>query len=539
MRGSRRPTTGGAKRASVVLAIAALLLVGAAADQVQAAPSAGAAPASAAHRLRPSAVPPVSAVSSSWYCSAATAATPAQADTSASGASTTSSSPPTTAPAATPAPAGKGGKAGKTAAAGATKRASKTASKPKAPATSASLLLANAGERPVQASVTTAVAGARPRQSAVTLPAHGQAVVPESLAGGHDVAASVAVEGGGVAVEQRLSTGSGASTVPCASAPSQHWYFASGSTAQGDRLLVSLYNPLATDAIVDVSFATDKGVARPGDDQGVVVPAGSQVVLDVGAHVQLRPVVATAVSVRLGRVVAYESQIGTGSRSGVALALGAPSAATAWHFPAGLVAPGTQEALDVFNPGGEPADVRIGLQLTSGQAEPLRVRVGPDAVLHLPLDKEHRIPGGVPFAAVVRSTNGVGVVAERSVLDGSPGHLQGRTATLGGHRATTWVFAAGPAPGGGASLVVEDPGRAAVHVSVSRLDGTEAVPVPGMSEVAVSPGRPTTLALGKSLIGPELSQPLVVTGTGPVVVEEDASAPGGKGVTAVLGEPAG
>ena len=55
----------------------------------------------------------------------------------------------------------------------------------------------------------------------------------------------------------------GWSTAPCASRIASQWAFAGGSTTTGNTLTLSLYNPTATEAVVNVSFLTGQGSTRP------------------------------------------------------------------------------------------------------------------------------------------------------------------------------------------------------------------------------------------------------------------------------------
>ncbi|MGH9066244.1 MAG: DUF5719 family protein [Acidimicrobiales bacterium] len=513
----RSPPTDGRRRLTAVLVIIALLVGAAAVDQVQGPAQAATAPV-VNRSGSPTAVAPVSALSSSWYCQVATAASPPAGGNGST--STTGVPKPAQAP---------------------TKSKSQSQSKSKAPGRArASILLANTGAAPVHGTVSTGSGRSR-RSMAVTVPAMGHVLVDESkLSAAPDVAATVALDGGGVAVQQRLTGpgGTSTSTSNCASAPSAHWYFASGSTAGGDQLLVSLYNPLPTSAIADLSFATDKGRFVPSDDQGIVVPGGQQVVLDVGLHVQQRPIVATHVHVRLGRLVASETEIGKAAPGpGTWMALGAPATARTWHFPAGLVAKGAGEHLDLFNPSSSPAKVKVALGLASGSAEPIQLSVPPRSVVDLAAASQHRIPPGTLFALVVSSVNDVGIVAQRSITDTAPRGQRGRASMIGGQPARQWALAGGAASPNGWELVVADnPGPRPATVSVVLLDGDGAA-APGLGAVVVPPGRPVLLPLSKHLTAAQRQLPMVVSSTRPVLVEQDLSPAGGKGLSTVLGEP--
>ena len=61
-----------------------------------------------------------------------------------------------------------------------------------------------------------------------------------------------------IAVERRVTnaTGTQTSSSPCASAPSESWYFPTGSTTRDARELLAVFNPFPVDAVVDVTFQT-------------------------------------------------------------------------------------------------------------------------------------------------------------------------------------------------------------------------------------------------------------------------------------------
>ncbi|MGH9129244.1 MAG: DUF5719 family protein [Acidimicrobiales bacterium] len=473
------------------------------------------------------ALAPVSAVSSSWYCAVATKpAAPA-------------ASPPASPPTAQPPPASGAGQ-------GSARKAKATSSKSKPAASTggasggaqgAVIALANTGPSPVKGTVSV-VGQSAVVTVAVSVPAHGKATLDEShLVTGADIAATVVLDGGGVAVEQLLSYGEAVTVTPCSSRASTSWYFASGSTAGADQLLISLYNPFPTSAVVDLSFATDQGAAAPSDYQGIVVPAQAQVVESIGAHVQQRALVATAVNVLDGRVVADEVQLGsTSSASGATVAQGAPAPGRTWDLPAGLVAPGTVDRLDIYNPSSAAASVQISLALSFGSTKPIQRSVPPGSVVEVVANDEPRVPHGELFGVEVSSTNGVGVVAERSFLDKAPQPKQGLTYTVGGVPSRRWVLASG-APAGSSQqiVVVENPGAGPVPVTVTAMSGGAAEPASILSGMMVRPGRPAIMPLSAA----QLRLPLVVSAGGPVVVEQDIAGPGGHGVSSVLGEPAG
>jgi hypothetical protein len=273
----------------------------------------------------------------------------------------------------------------------------------------------------------------------------------------------VVIDGVGVAAEQLITHQKTTLALPCASSTSKDWYFASGSTAgpssATNQLLVSLYNPLPTTAVADLAFATDSGQVLPPDDQGISVPPRSQVVVDVGAHVQQRHLIATTVHARLGRLVATESQLAPALPSGVTAVLGSSATRQRWGFPAGQVGHGAREWLDIYNPSKRTAAVQVSLALSFGSASPVTVSVGPESVLQLDVSKQLRVPERSLFGLQVRSVNGVGVVAERVFLDQAPQADRGLSYTMGALPSTDWAVASGEPAHSSELVVVMNPGR--------------------------------------------------------------------------------
>ncbi len=104
-----------------------------------------------------------------------------------------------------------------------------------------------------------AVAGAMGRGAhrALTVPTDGQVTVGADQLGSTSlVAAAVVLDGGGVAVSESVQSPLGWGMAPCAPSTAADWYFAHGATAQGGGLILSLFNPTATDAVVDVALVS-------------------------------------------------------------------------------------------------------------------------------------------------------------------------------------------------------------------------------------------------------------------------------------------
>ena len=328
----------------------------------------------------------------------------------------------------------------------------------------ASVALANTTARTIEARVTALpVAGiADPVERRVLVPPLASVAVrlAELLDGATPAGASV-VGPGGLVAQQSIKTPEGTSVGPCASAASDRWYTAVGSTAAGSSLLLTLLNPFPDEAIVSLAFSTDQGRTVPGDLQGVVVPGRSLLVVDVDDHARRRDAVAAEVVARRGRlVVGRNFRKGTGSST----ALAAPSSASTWYLPGGVRADGVTNRLVVANPSDQDAEVSVELRLQEGAVEPLTLAVPAQERAELNLD-DGRVPKGVPYALAVRSLEEVPIIAERSTEGRS-----GRSDVLGGRSPDrAWVAASvGPGPD---ALAIYNAGEGQAEVTVTPLDG--------------------------------------------------------------------
>ena len=380
-----------------------------------------------------------------------------------------------------------------------------TGPKGAAPAT---LQLVNLGPKKVRGYVTVVSTTGPASTEMVAVPPRSSLSVPESKgASGSYVAATAVLYGGQVAVWQVLSGSAGTATVACSPTAAKQWYEAAGSTAGDSQIELALYNPLAADAVADLSFATTHGPALPGDFQGIVVPARKLVVVDVGQHVQQQAAVATTVSARFGELVVDQlSTSGSGKGTTVAVTRGAAGTASRWYFPAGQSSAGSANSYQIMNPSNGAADVRVSMTLSSGTVAPFALTVAPLSVSTLATSGLARRPGGVPYSVSIHTANGIGVVAEKTEAS-SGGRV---TSSLVGARqpARTWLVTA-PAAG---SLVLQDPGPSPARASVARVTGGRVLPVRGLPRVAVRAKHAKTLSVpgsGQEVLLVQASRPLV------------------------------
>ena len=288
-------------------------------------------------------------------------------------------------------------------------------------------------------------------------------------------AALVEVDGGDVAVAHRVSGRHGADTAPCSTQAAPTWHLAWGATTRDTRDVVVLFNPFPSGATIDAVFATEEGGREPVRLQGLPVPPRSVVGIDLGDDVTRSEHVSATFSARTGNIVIDHLQEYDGSLDvrGLSLTPGVSAPGETWVFPDGEAstrAPVTpppdaatteedQDATDdaspddspdaegsdatepaddepivterivVYNPSDERAEVDVQVLPEAGDdteaaavpaPQPFGLSIGPGGYEVLDLGAEDRVPAGVAHTTVVRSTNGVAVVAERVTADRGP-----------------------------------------------------------------------------------------------------------------------
>jgi len=362
---------------------------------------------------------------------------------------------------------------------------------------------------------------------------------PATLAG-----AVVEVDGGQLAVEHNVNGDLGRATAPCSTTASASWSLPWGVTSRGNRELIVFMNPFPDDATVDVSFATDEGVRDVTRFEGFIVPGRSV----VGAFVEedmRRAQVSADIRVRGGRLIVDRIQAfdGTDGRQGLSLALGVPSAAETWMFPAGGKSDSLSEQVVVYNPGEEVAEVEVEVRLDDpgelGPPEPFELTVAPGRYALVDLTAEERVPAG-GHALVVRSLNGVPVAAEKVNWTKAPATSVGVTSTTGSPFAgPTWYFAAGGPSTESARdeflvLFNPDPDEDVTY-DVTGFRGGQSIPIQGLQGGAIPAGGRAVIRLGDHLDNDVLS--VVIQASGPIVAERGLHRIGGLGISQAMGIP--
>lgn len=408
-------------------------------------------------------------------------------------------------------------------------------------AATSTIFLTNSSPLPVTAVMTSVqpTSGTAPAPSVrrrLSVPARGRLTVDPSagLASG-SVATSFLFDGGGVVADEVVSGSGGWSMAPCASRTASQWAFAGGSTNSGDSVNLALFDPAASEAVVDLSFMTGNGLVTPEAYQGLVVPSGQLVVETIGSYVQDDSDIGTVVTVESGAVVSTEfDQSAQNGGGGLSLRLGAPELSTVWRFAQTTVTPGGTVHFDVANPEDTTVTATLAVGLSTGTVAPRRVAVAPLSTSDVAVSGPQGFPQDVTVSAAVTASAPIVAGREVSAPSGASAPTWGASSgTI--TTATRWLV---PAPGTPASpgtsgatvtsLAVADPGAAPAWVTVSVLGRKRA-----LAAFLVVPGG--VVVLGPGHVGGLES--FSVVSTQPVIIEEDAGPSGAAGVVSSTGFP--
>lgn len=359
------------------------------------------------------------------------------------------------------------------------------------------------------------------------------------------VSAVVELPGGAGVVEHVVESVNGRDAAPCASDAAEEWHFAWGVTTADARELLVFFNPFPDDAVIDGSFITDDGPREPGRFDGLVVPAGSVVGLDLGDDVTIRNQIAGSLRTRSGRVIVDRIQRFDGSGSfpkGLTVGLGMPVAKPLWIFPDGLVDDGVRERFHVYNPTDRSAQVVVEITpddpVENGIPEPFELSVQPGATATIDVTEDGRVADGVAHSATLRVLNDSAVVAERVLIARSPANRSGVSATSGSPVASPrWIFAAGGTTSAQDEFLylVNPSNEFLATVKVTALANGQPLVIDGLAELELPAAGRLSIRLGDRIEREDLA--LVVEASVPIVAERGLYAAEGPGVSNALGIP--
>jgi hypothetical protein len=240
------------------------------------------------------------------------------------------------------------------------------------------------------------------------------------------------IDGGGV-VGSLFTTSLDSTSVPCQSEGVTDWYIAGLSTVTGTASRVTLLNPSATPAVVDVSTQSSLGFLAPAPYQGLVVPANGQLTLRLGEVIVEAKSLAVHVTALRGSFVASALYV-NGEHASVLT--GQSEIATDVSYASVNTNADATESLNLYNPGETATRVKIKLQLPGYQISPITVSVNPSATVAVPIVPATRVPTAGWGSLRVTSTQGV----VSTLFSGGSGFLRLSSPTA---RGTTlaWISA--------------------------------------------------------------------------------------------------
>ncbi len=334
--------------------------------------------------------------------------------------------------------------------------------------------------------------------------------------------------------------GSGVGATACSSVAGRRWYFAEGSSALGYDERLILYNPFPDEAVARVSFITPSGKQTKANLSDQAVPAGATSVLRLNAFILKEPLLSIEVDAIRGRLVAWRSlEARTRHRPhGLQLSLGATNSHTEWFFPDGAVGDGYDERIALLNPNSKAAQVSISVLTANRTVQPaklLNITVPPASSKSVaPADAITGCAKQVcAVGTVVTATNGVGVVAERTMWY-STGHVQGVASEIGAPvTAERWYL--GPASFAPTrdSVSVLNPTTADATVTLTLETDRRSLPSSGPLKLKVNAGTSLQVPITKWTRG----RPVIVllTSDQQIVAERSSYSRRGHDASALMG----
>ncbi len=396
---------------------------------------------------------------------------------------------------------------------------------PKGPA-NATIELANASGHRISGEIE--IAGEGLKSLAVTRlslgPWQSRTVDPASLVKGAWLATSILMSKGEVVATQTLQGAWGEATAPCSSSSSTQWYFGPATTQVKHRLFLSLYDPLATTAVVNLHFLLPGGyTSAPANLQGLVVPAHGVLAEDIGKVLYKEPSLQTQVTAETGEVVAQELQVSLGAKQASLTTIAASgSAQLYWSIPGIELGPGLQVRLSILDPGNVPAKVEVQPELSHGTASAFHLVVPSNDNVTLDESTASRLPAGILYGLVIRSLNGVGIVVSQSSQATSSLPYRGVASQLASARLSrNWLFAVAPPGAQNTSLIILEPrkGSHPKETTLKLFELTPKGPIPLKGEptkMTLMPQDPALVNLPAKLA--EAGIPILVRASQPVAV---------------------
>ena len=315
----------------------------------------------------------------------------------------------------------------------------------------------------------------------------------------------------------------GGAAAQCSPDAAENWLFAAGSTTLDADERILLYNPFPDEAVVRLGFYTPEGLETKTSLSDVAVPAGSWRSVPINEVIRTEPSVAVDIKADRGRVVAWREMFSNPKEgpSGVQLTLGARSVATRWYFPDGAVGEGSSERISILNPSRRQAVVEITLATSEETIQPPDLReiaIPGRSSASFPLAEARTgIREATAVSATVRATNGVGIVAERTMRYST--ESVGTTAELGAPKAAQdWLLSPASLSPTTDAIVLYNPGVRGARARIVMFDVEgEPLRLGQLQNVQVPAGRRVRLSLEELTENRPVTA--LVSANGPIVAE--------------------
>ncbi|HEX2240156.1 MAG TPA: DUF5719 family protein [Actinomycetota bacterium] len=326
----------------------------------------------------------------------------------------------------------------------------------------------------------------------------------------------------------------------CAPQAASDWYFPAGSTALNSDERLIVYNPFPEDAVVTVTLYGRRGRSNKANLADIPIAGGGSVGIQLNDFVPTRGFVSASVHAERGRVVVWKLLLRSGDQvSGAEMTLGASNTSDIWYFPEGAVGTGTDEAISVINPQDAEALVTVSLVSAEETVQPPKlvdVVVPPQSSRLISfVDRvggAHSRLGGV--GAIVRTTNGVPIVAERTLRYATES-LEGVSSEMGATEpARNWRLGPASASPDNDALVVINADSEPVTLDVTLLQVERDPRSPGaLQGIRVPPGGRFKVPLARWTGG--IPMVALVTASGEIVAERVAYSESDADVGALMG----
>jgi len=205
----------------------------------------------------------------------------------------------------------------------------------------------------------------------VALAAHAStSVSPLGWAPGTLFGVSAVVSGGGVVGAQVAANNT--AVAPCSAGGVTDWYAAGFDTLVGSSAVVSLFNPSATPAVVNVTTVTANGFTAPAPFQGLAVGPHAEVAVNLATQIVDTANVGVHVNVLRGALTIVGVQT---SASTTSFNVGQGSLSTSAVFPLVTTAAHTRAQVRIANPNDVATSVTVAVALGTYQIAPESVEI--------------------------------------------------------------------------------------------------------------------------------------------------------------------